>query len=167
MTVVPTPAIHGSKTEEATPSCGDRYVGKPRHGLASGAGLGGRFHWPSVGTWARHNLHHTVNTFPGATPGSGTIILLTTTQTPEYASSCQWGDIPGIEGSGWGGGGACLQLLQSLYTWLSEISLPCWKSAPGPLRAIAACDRKIVKNRPASLPSLPMNFVYCDLKYIR
>lgn len=104
MTVILTPAIHGPRTEETSPSCGDRYVGKQRHDLASGAGLGWRFHWPSVGTWERHNLHHTVNTFTGATPGSGTVIRLRTTQTPEYASSCQWRDIPGIEGSGRGWG---------------------------------------------------------------
>lgn len=53
----------------------------------------------------------------------------------------------------------CLKLLQSFYIWLSEMSVLCWKSAPGPLRAMAACDRKIVKNRPESLPGLPMNVV--------
>lgn len=111
------------------------------------------------GHLGKAHLHHCLS---WATPDPGeTITLQRPTKTPEHASSCQWVDMPLPLGEGqrrW----ECLELKVPTLDW--DTSFLVGNSLWGPkgqssLIHAPACDRKFVKNRPESLPGLPMNFV--------
>ena len=118
---------------------GTRDVGKLTHDVASGIGLDWRIYWPSVGTWARYDLHHPISTFPGANPWPGAT-LWPWHQQPTENHPDAWSIHPvASEYTFLAAGRQRGRRLEPLpFSFLTEMPLPHWESAPGPFRARAA-----------------------------